>query len=182
MLSLDLIIIKSHFERIKDVLTAQCGRVHTAQRECVGVCVCVFVGEVAPTGEAPLTSLPFVQSLGDSHHQKSMCVRAYVRLCVCECVSRFCKTNLSSVRRFSAIEPGFDHSATVNNAREATAHLQHRMLGRACACVCTCVRARMTGWSVSLLANATGQFFDVPPLGPLNLVSDTGTPTLILSL
>lgn len=93
-------------------------------------------------------------------------------VCVCVCVSRFCKTNLSSVRRFSAIEPGFDHSATVNNAREATAHLQHKMP----ACV------RVTGWSFFPLANATGQFFDVPPLGPLNLVSDTGTPTLILSL
>lgn len=39
------------------------------------------------------------------------------------------------MRRFSAIEPGFDHSATVNNAREAAAHLQHRML----VCVCACV-------------------------------------------
>lgn len=39
---------------------------------------------------------------------------------------------------------------------------------------------RVTGRSFFLLANATGQFFDVPPLGPLNLVSDTGTPTLIL--
>ena len=86
------------------------------------------------------------------------------------------------MRRFSAIEPGFDHSATVNNAREATAHLQHRM--HACVCVCVCMRVcvYVTGWSFFLLANATGQFFEVPPLGPLNLVSDTGTPTLILSL
>lgn len=48
------------------------------------------------------------------------------------------------------------------------------------ACVLLCVHARVTGWSFSPLANATGQLFDVPPLGPLNLVSDTGTPTLIL--
>ena len=96
-------------------------------------------------------------------------------ICAPLCVSRFCKTNLSSVRRFSAIEPGFDHSATVNNVREVTAHLQLRML--ACVC-CVCV----TGWSLFLLANATGQLFDVPPLGLLNLMSDTGTPTLILCL
>lgn len=97
----------------------------------------------ALTGETPLTSLHFVQSLGDSHHQKSMCVRAFVRLCVC--VSRFCKTNLSSMCRFSAIEPGFDHSATVNNAMEVTAHLQQRMLAFFCArlwpCVCLGDRA-----------------------------------------
>lgn len=98
-------------------------------------------------------------------------------ICAPVCVSRFCKTNLSSMRRFSVIEPGFDHSATVNNARQATAHLQHRMLALVCV---ECARARVTGRSFFLLANATGQFFDVPPLGPLNLVSDTGTPTLIL--
>lgn len=49
-------------------------------------------------------------------------------------------------------------------------------------CLHVCVRVCVTGWSFFPLANATGQFFDVPPLGPLNLVSDTGTPTLILSL
>jgi len=108
----------------------------------------------------------------------NVCESICAPVCVCVCVSRFCKTNLSSMCRFSAIEPGFDHSATVNNAREATAHLQHRML----ACVCVCARVCVTGWSFFLLANVTGQFFDVPPLGPLNLVSDTGTPTLILSL
>lgn len=63
-------------------------------------------------------------------------------ICAPVCVSRFCKTNLSSVHRFSAIEPSFDHSATVNNAREATAHLQHRML----AMVCVWVRARGSVW------------------------------------
>lgn len=64
---------------------------------------------------------------------------------VCVCVSRFCKTNLSSMCRFSAIEPGFDHSATVNNAMEVTAHLQQRMLAFFCArlwpCVCLGDRA-----------------------------------------
>lgn len=49
-------------------------------------------------------------------------------------------------------------------------------------CMCVYVHVCVTGWSFFLLANATGQFFDIPPLGPLNLVSDTGTPTLILSL
>lgn len=48
--------------------------------------------------------------------------------------------------------------------------------------VCVDVHAPVTGCSFFLLANATGQLFDVPPLGPLNLVSDTGTPTLIVSL
>lgn len=59
-----------------------CMCVCKVQKKCADVYACICQG-VALTGETPLTSLPFVQSLGDSHHQKSMCVRAYVRLCVC---------------------------------------------------------------------------------------------------
>lgn len=134
-------------------------------------CVCVRLSGGCSDGGSPSHVPAFRPKPGRFPPPK---INVCESICAPVCVSRFCKTNLSSVRRFSAIEPGFDHSATVNNAREATAHLQHRMLA--------CVRVCVTGWSFFPLANATGQFFDVPPLGPLNLVSDTGTPTLILSL
>ena len=98
-----------------------------------------------------------------------MCVYGCVCVCVfaagsalcvyvCVCVLRFCKTNLSSAHRFSAIEPGFDHSATVNNAREVTAHFQQ------CVCVCPHVHVRIA--FSPLLANSTEQFFNVHTLGP----------------
>lgn len=81
---------------------------------------------------------------------KNQCVWELSCACVCVCVSRFCKTNLSSMCRFSAIEPGFDHSATVNNAMEVTAHLQQRMLAFFCArlwpCVCLGDRATWRGF------------------------------------
>lgn len=54
-----------------------------------------------------------------------------------------------------------------------------------CSRVCLCwvrVHACATRGSFFLRANATGQLFDIPPLGPLNLVSDAGTLTLIRCL
>lgn len=141
------------------------------QNEYVGAFVCVCQG-ISLTGEAPLTSLPFVQSLGDSHHQKSMCVWAYVCLCVCQ----------GFVRQIS---PACTALVLLNQASITRPLwiMQGRLLltystGCSHVRVCVCV----TGWSFFLLANVTGQFFHVPPLGPLNPMSDTGTPTLILSL
>lgn len=124
-------------------------------------------------GKPPLSSLSFVQSLGDSHHQKSMCVRAYVRLCVCQ----------GFVRQIS---PACAALVLLNQASITRPLwiMQGRLLltySTGCSHWCVLrVHACVTGWFFFLLANATGQFFDVPPLGPLNLVSDTGTPTLIL--
>lgn len=55
-------------------------------------------------------SLPLHESPGDPCQQKSMYGRS-------EQFSRFCKTNLRSMSWFSAIEPGFDQPARVNNAK-----------------------------------------------------------------
>lgn len=102
-----------------------------------------------------------------------MCVRAYVRLCVCQ----------GFVRQIS---PACAALVLLNQASITRPLwiMQGRLLltySTGCSCWCVLsVRVRVTGRSFFLLANATGQFFDVPPLGPLNLVSDTGTPTLIL--
>lgn len=170
--------IRSHFVRIKHALTVFAyapypgvkSRISTTMRVCV--CVCMG-GGLLWRGKPPLSSLSFVQSLGDSHHQKSMCVRAYVRLCVCQ----------GFVRQIS---PACAALVLLNQASITRPLwiMQGRLLltySTGCSCWCVLsVRARVTGRSFFLLANATGQFFDVPPLGPLNLVSDTGTPTLIL--
>lgn len=105
-----------------------CGGVN----ECNGTRVCVRLSRGCSDGGSP-SHVPVFRPKPRRFPPPK--INVCESICAPVCVSRFCKTNLSSVRRFSAIEPGFDHSATVNNAREATAHLQHRRL----ACVC-CAR------------------------------------------
>lgn len=138
-------------------------------RLCQCVSVCLSWG--CSDGEAPLMSLPFVQSRGDPHHQKSMRLRAYVRLCVCQ----------GFVRQISLVCAALVLLNQASITRPLWIMQGRLLLSYSTRClytVCVCV----AGWSFFLLWNATGQFFDIPPLGPLNLVSDTGTPTLILSL
>lgn len=101
---------------------------------CVGVHMCISGGD--SDGGSPSHVPAFRPKPGRFPPPK---INVCESICAPVCVSRFCKTNLSSARRFSAIEPGFDHSATVNNAREATAHLQPRILVCACVYECTCV-------------------------------------------
>lgn len=130
--------IRSHFVRIKHALTVFAyapypgvkSRISTTMR----VCVCVW-GGFALTGEAPSLVPVFRPKPRRFPPPK---INVCESICAPVCVSRFCKTNLSSMRRFSVIEPGFDHLATVNNARQATAHLQHRMLVLVCV---ECARA-----------------------------------------
>lgn len=74
----------SHFKRIKHILMIFVYALCVRFRQTVSVCVCVCLSAGCSDGEAPLMSLPFVQSRGDPHHQKSMRLRAYVRLCVCQ--------------------------------------------------------------------------------------------------
>lgn len=127
MPSLDLIIITSHFERFKDASICLYAWVRFFRISAV----CMFVNDCSNGGN-PSPIPAFCPKPGRFSPLKiNVCESIWAPVCV----SRFCKTNLSSVRRFSAIEPGFDHSATVNNAREATAHLQHGMF----VCVCTCM-------------------------------------------
>lgn len=139
----------------------------------LSVCACVCLSGGCSDGEAPLMSLPFVQSWGDPHHQKSMCLRAYVRLCVCQGFVR--QISLACAALVLLNQASITRPLWIMQGRLLLSY-STGCLHTVCVCVC------VTGWSFFLLWNATGQFFDIPPLGLLNLMSDTGTPTLILSL